>query len=121
MSESLPPTSFIGCLRHGWDLTPWDCIEMQLHPARIWIGWPCNGCERPVIIETAPEPAITMKQLSPAQIEQGRAAVKRLAQKMGFCPDSPPPPVSASQKRRTWPKGMSKSVARRLGLVKENR
>ena len=82
---NLAPNSFIGCLRHGWDLTPWDCIEAQLHELRLWIGWPCNGCERPVTIE-----------------------LPKAAEKYDRNYDKP---------RRTWPEGMSKAVARRLGLV----
>ena len=49
-----------------------------------------------------------MKPLTPEQIKRGRAAVKRLGQKMGLIPKAP---------RRTWPQGMSKAVARSLGLV----
>ena len=105
---NLAPTSFIGCLRHGWDLTPWDCIEMQLHALRPWIGWPCNECERPVTIELAPETTTRLMPLLEIEITRGRAAVKRLGQKMGLIPKQP---------RRTCPQGMSKAVARSLGLV----
>jgi len=105
---SLDPNSFIGCLSYGYELTPWACIQNQL--GLVLEISPCWDCKRPVTIELAPVSATTLKPLSEAAIKQGRAAVKRLSQNPGFCPDSPPLPVSASQKRRTWPQGMSRAV-----------